>query len=145
MLWLRQGLLTATVVLMLGAVFVAVTPFDDGPVRCGSPITGASVQTSGSDDVLTPSNCGEKGVTRLVYATGLFTAALLASFAILLAWSLFLRRPTASGSGVTSLPPPPPAPASDAPPAPPASTTPSDAPAEPTSPPPAPPVPADAE
>jgi hypothetical protein len=122
MLWLRQGLLTATVVLMLGAVFVAVTPFDDGPVRCGSPLSGASVQTEDPDGVLTPSNCGDKGVTRLVYATGLFTAALLASLAILLAWALLTRRPQASGTGLPTLPPPLPpplpAPPSDVPPVP---------------------------
>lgn len=70
------------VVLLVGAVFLALAPFDAGANRCGAPLLGAEIEAATGDqpvDTLGLPTCGDDGVGRLVYAAGLF---LLGSTAI---------------------------------------------------------------
>jgi len=63
------------VVLLVGAVFLALAPFDAGASRCGAPLLGAEIEAATGDqpvDTLGLPTCGDDGARRLVYAAGLF-------------------------------------------------------------------------
>jgi hypothetical protein len=70
---LRHVLAAVAAVLMLGAVVLALAPFEHRLMRCGAPLLGAesAVDQLPADAIAVP-GCGDEGVRRLVYAAGVF-------------------------------------------------------------------------
>ena len=70
----------AGVVALVAAVALAVMPFDNGPARCTSPLSGGGgdrVATQGGAQVVVA--CDDDGAHRLLIASGLLVVGIVAT------------------------------------------------------------------
>lgn len=77
----RRGLVIAGVVAVFGAVLLALMPFTDSDVRCGSPLFGADAvqpdQPPNGMGLIVAMGCADQGAKRLVLASGLLLGGML--------------------------------------------------------------------
>lgn len=90
------------VVLLIAAVALALMPFKEGAVGCGSPLLGgeAAKPDDGHLVLIVPLGCTDSAVGRLVLATALFVSGIVMIVLVLvLGWTADRRRIASAPTG----------------------------------------------